>query len=357
MKREFYRTVSDFLDDPQFRNWVLTGIDENGWEEWIKIHPDRRQLVIEARNLLLAMGVNQYEVSTEATEEALRENWDHIRKLQTTSPRQYWLSMAKYAAAVIVILLGFMWYHKGNVPVQSIVSFELASNSDPVSQGEIYNNTSQVPQLINLKDGSSVILQPGGTITCAQLYDSTHREVYLKGEAFFEVKKNPNKPFLVYTGDIVARVVGTSFRIKAIEGDPQIEVFVKTGEVNISQIRKGDEPKAKEIALYPNESVSFLKERNIFEKAVFSDIPKRAIEYLSFEFVDTHVTEIFKTIEKAYGVRIDYPVALLADCYLSTSLTDEPLLEKLKIICESMGENSSFTMHNNQIKINSNGCN
>src|SRR5690606_41675213 len=109
MKREFYRTVSDFLDDPQFRNWVLTGIDEKGWEEWIKIHPDQRQLVIEARNLLWAMGVNQYEMSTEETEEALRENWDHIRKLQATSPRQYWLSMPKYAAAVIVIVLGFIW--------------------------------------------------------------------------------------------------------------------------------------------------------------------------------------------------------------------------------------------------------
>src|SRR5690606_16426914 len=142
-----------------------------------------------------------------------------------------------------------------NVPIQSIVSFELASNSDPVSQGEKYNNTSQVPQVINLKDGSSVILQPGGTITCAQLYDSTRREVYLKGEAVFEGKKNPNKAFVVYTPEIAGRVGGAGFRIKANEGEPQVEVVVQTGDVNGSQLRKGDEPNANETALYRNESV------------------------------------------------------------------------------------------------------
>ncbi|WP_289451804.1 hypothetical protein, partial [Klebsiella pneumoniae] len=76
----------------------------------------------------------------------------------------------------------------------------------------------------------------------------------------------------------------------------------------------------KEIALQPNESVSFTKEYNTFEKSVAGDIPKRAVEYLSFEFTDAAVAEIFKTIEVAYGLSVEYPEELLRNCYLSTSL-------------------------------------
>ena len=59
--------------------------------------------------------------------------------------------------------------------------------------------------------------------------------MYLNGEAFFEVVKNPKKPFLVFTKDIVTKVLGTSFTVKAFDGDKEVKVMVKTGKVNVIQ--------------------------------------------------------------------------------------------------------------------------
>jgi transmembrane sensor len=56
-------------------------------------------------------------------------------------------------------------------------------------------------------------------------------------------------------------------------------------------------------------------------------------------------------------VKIDFPQEKLKDCYLTTSLGDQPLQEKLKIICKSLGNNSSYEMNGNQIIILSDGCN
>jgi len=81
------------------------------------------------------------------------------------------------------------------------------------------------------------------------------------------------------------------------------------------------------------------------------------IEQLSFEFNDIPVSQIFETIEQAYLIDIDYPKEKLKDCHLTTSLSDQPLTEKLKIVCRSIGTNTSFEMNGNQISITSEGCN
>ena len=81
------------------------------------------------------------------------------------------------------------------------------------------------------------------------------------------------------------------------------------------------------------------------------------IEQLSFEFTDIPVSQIFETIEQAYLVDIDYPKNKLKDCHLTTSLSDQPLTEKLKIVCNSIGNNTNFEMNGNQIIITSEGCN
>ena len=80
------------------------------------------------------------------------------------------------------------------------------------------------------------------------------------------------------------------------------------------------------------------------------------MEQLSFDFKDIPVLQIFKTLEQGYLITIDFPEDKLKECYLTTSLSDVPLPEKLKIICESLGNNSRYEMNGHYIKIISNGC-
>jgi hypothetical protein len=114
--------------------------------------------------------------------------------------------------------------------------------------------------------------------------------------------------------------------------------------------------------LLPNQAARFKRKELFFEKIldITKDKPllavKNTFEQLSFEFNDIPVYQIFRTIEQAYLVSIDFPEEKLKNCYLTTSLSDEPLPEKLKIICESLGNNTRYEMNGNSIKIISNGC-
>jgi len=117
------------------------------------------------------------------------------------------------------------------------------------------------------------------------------------------------------------------------------------------------------VVLLPNQALRFLRSDLKFNKitnitedeALVRNVGN--IEQLSFEFTDIPVAQIFETIEQAYLVDIDYPKNKLKDCHLTTSLSDQPLTEKLKIICKSIGTNTSFEMNGNQITITSEGCN
>ena len=94
-------------------------------------------------------------------------------------------------------------------------------------------NNSNMPQIITLSDGSSVLLQPNSKLSYPKIFIGNQRKVYLSGEAFFEISKNPKKPFFVYANEIVTKVVGTSFRIRAYSNQPNVEVLVRTGKVKV----------------------------------------------------------------------------------------------------------------------------
>ncbi len=94
---------------------------------------------------------------------------------------------------------------------------------------------------IDLPDGSRVTLEKGSKLYYAADFssdDKAKREVYLTGEAFFEIKKNAARPFYVYTSTVITKVLGTSFRVEAYPSASKATVTVKTGKVSV--YRKDD---------------------------------------------------------------------------------------------------------------------
>ncbi len=356
MQRESYTTVTQFCDDALFRDWVITGRDQAGWAQWLEANADKQRLVQEARYLILAIGSDTPAATAGETDQALEETLWRIHEEEHRVPLRL-ASWWRVAAAMLVFALGLGWYVSRQNSVGTEIAVRKPSGALPGSRDIGIYNDSKVPRLVNLEDGSTIILQPGGKLSYPRTFAAEKREVHLSGEAFFEVSKNRLRPFLVYTNDIVTEVVGTSFRIKAADDQPEVEVFVKTGEVHVRQIQPKDSKAAENVVLLPNQSVSYVKSSSLFEKPENKDIPKRAIEYLNFDFSDAPVGTIFSTLESAYGVTIDYPHDALRDCYLSTSLSDEPLLSKLKIVCESISSGTQFRMEGNHVIVESTGCN
>ncbi|MDA6071781.1 FecR family protein [Flavobacterium sp. AC] len=369
-KRNKYTEIEDFLSDESFQSWVLFKTDENGWEEWTLESRQRAKLVEDARLLLLAMKVPDSNLTASDIHNALQTTWIKIEEKENQNSsiqdskinffRKYFLSGA---AAILVFGLISVWFYQNQIsPKSNVITYKELIDENSEGLVEQTNNSNK-PQIITLSDGSSVLLQPNSKLSYPKIFTGNERKVYLSGEGFFEISKNPKKPFFVYANEIVTKVVGTSFRVKAYSDQPDVEVLVRTGKVRVKSNDLLAKSNQKEVVLLPNQALRFLRSDLSFNKItnITQDVALTRnvgnIEQLSFEFTDIPVSQIFQTIEQAYLVDIDYPKNKLKDCHLTTSLSDQPLTEKLKIVCNSIGNNTSFEMNGNQIIITSEGCN
>ncbi|SHN66748.1 FecR family protein [Flavobacterium fryxellicola] len=310
------------------------------------------------------------QLSSDAVQDALQATWNKIERTEKNKkdiekPVLKLLKKRWFAGVAAVLLLSLLsgWLYNQNRPSQNskLTYSELINTND---EGLVeQTNNSDKPQIITLSDGSSVLLQPNSKLSYPKIFVGDERKVYLSGEGFFEISKNPQKPFFVFANEIVTKVVGTSFKIKAYDNQPNVEVVVRTGKVKVRSNALIANSKDQLIVLLPNQALRFVRKNFVFNKITDITLDQSLsqsasnIEQLGFEFTDIPVAQIFKTIEQAYLVKIDFPQTKLKDCYLTTSLGDQPLPEKLKIICKSLGNNTSYEMNGNQIIIISDGCN
>jgi transmembrane sensor len=227
------------------------------------------------------------------------------------------------------------------------------TSSIPDSDVQTIINSTADPKKIVLEDGSQVILETGGELHFTSKNFNKNRQVYLSGNAFFEVVKDKQHPFFVYTGDLLTRVLGTSFRVNAPRGKKEIVVSVKTGRVSVSAPANES---VQEMILTPN------------QKAVYSAVDVKILKSLVEDpevvkpdpssqrhYQNTPVAEIFEALEKNYGIEIDFNDEAFANCSITTTIADENFFQKLEIICEAIG--AEYEITETSILINGKGCN
>jgi len=363
-KRDSYENIEDFLSDESFQKWVKGNKDLSNWSEWTVENPYRAKLVEEARTWILAIATKETPISNQETQKALQKVWEKIGGSNEERPvKAIWQSTwFRTAAAIFVVGLAAILYNVNlSSPQNTTITYQELVKSDLNGLIEQTNNSNK-PQLITLSDASSVLLQPNSKLSYPKIFTGKERKVYLSGEGFFEISKDDQKPFYVFANETITKVFGTSFRVIAYANQPNVEVLVRTGKVKVSSNQNIPNASSEEVMLLPNQATRFVRKEHLFEKIldITQDKPLMAatntMEQLSFDFKDIPVHQIFKTLEQAYLITIDFPEDKLKECYLTTSLIDVPLPEKLKIICESLGNNSRYEMNGNYIKIISNGC-
>jgi ferric-dicitrate binding protein FerR (iron transport regulator) len=191
---------------------------------------------------------------------------------------------------------------------------------------------------ITLSDGSVITLGPDSRITYPSSFSEHSREITLEGEAFFEVSKDPNRSFIVHTGDIQTRVLGTSFKVEAFPGQP-LSVAVATGQVRVDQFGQGKmlQPLA---ILNPGKKVSW---NAIASSATLADEPVSVIngwvEY-KLAFNAQTLREIATQLERWYAVNIKFSNATVANKRLTITLAANM---PLKTIMEILRSGSGFT--------------
>lgn len=356
-------TLEDFISDDDFIQWAKYPTEESDsfWQAFIEKESDKAAVVRQAQLAVQQLAL----VSKQNTPKSeIPLIWDDLTSdLDTPQKRifsivqgslSYWVA----AACMILVMAGGYrwWYIKYHSTPQSMYAQLVSNTKNPLR--EIVNTTSSNLEIV-LPDGSKSILEPKSRLSFSQAFKGVVREVYLSGEAFFDVKKNPEKPFLVYANGLIVKVLGTSFRVKAYEEDKQVMVQVKTGRVSVfaHKTTQNPDPETEGLVLTSNQKVVFGKlderlNRTLVEKPM---LLLSSQELQKFSFNNAPVTKIFTALEKAYGVDIVFDEEVLANCSLTTSLTNENLFEKLDIICE--GIEASYKVVDAQVIISSKGCN
>ena len=201
----------------------------------------------------------------------------------------------------------------------------------------VYSAPATAPeQRVALPDGSFVTLAPGTTLRYQRAATTGRRIAYLKGEAFFDVFHDEQHPFSVLTDQVVSTVLGTSFRVRAVAGQPNVQVQVRTGAVRVSprMALPGAAPAAS-IVVRPNQQAVYSPTRRQLWRELVAEPVQLAPQ--SFLFNDRPVAEVLKTLSAAYGVDISYDAEALRNCTLNLSLGREPLFDKLNLVCEALG--------------------
>lgn len=350
MNKYYDFKAADFIDDPLFRAWVY-GIPQETAIDWRQLGEQRPSLIqeMEVAKLFLKNVTSEQP----AVSDAYIRNFgdDIIRKhnLRAANAKSFTFHWYKnpvrllYMAAAVALALGLGWHFLFSA--QRVPSGPGAAFGWFKSQNQLVNrsNLSERAQVITLQDGSRVTLQPNSSVTYPETFDGQERTVQLEGEAFFEVKRNPEQPFLVHFNNLTVKVLGTSFNIRSFAGEQNIRVTVKTGKVAVLANKAGFGERLRNAApravmLTANQEILYKKGGDRFQRAVAvnSQIVDPAISEADFEFERTPLSVVLDNLEKAYGIPIIYDEDQVRDCSLTASLSDEPLLEKLKMICKTM---------------------
>jgi ferric-dicitrate binding protein FerR (iron transport regulator) len=188
-------------------------------------------------------------------------------------------------------------------------------------------------RLVHLSDGSMIFLCAGSELNYPSSFDKLDkREVYLKGQAFFDIQHNESKPFVVQTGKVQTTVLGTAFNIKAFPRETDITVTVKRGRVKVC-----DQHKVLGIITY-NQQITYNKQATSFVQRMVSDDGYLSWEEQDLSFDNVTVAEAAMLLEHRYNVKI-----LINDQstrfkrFTTTFPKNETLEQALKSICEFNG--------------------
>ena len=263
--------------------------------------------------------------------------WNKIAA--NTVPQKRKLNPLWIIGILLLIALGYMYFNYNSD----------SKTDDLIVLGDDlwveYTNKTPNNWSIALSDGSQVILEPEAYLKYPNHFTGETRKVRLVGDAYFDIAHDTLKPFYVYANEAVVRVLGTSFHVKANADDKDINVIVETGKVAVYKGKEIKEYQSKKITklepllVTPNQIATLQKSDLSLKKRLVTrpmiTKPLQTIKKIHFENATIH--EISEALEKAYGIEIKLDKNINSNCRLTTTLTDQPLFEKLRIICDPLG--------------------
>ncbi len=335
--------------------------------------------------LRLQLLFNKY-IKNECSREELQEFWQLMSELSdndllSDEIRQYWQNHAEEkwhaqqmnsektyeevmqrAALIetgpkILPLYRRKWPRYAAIAASVLLAFALffLLRQDPqhkqLAKVNQVKSTTQPHQVISLPDGTKVTLNGNSRLEYPPVFNEQFREVNLVGEAFFEVTRDEKRPFLVHTGSIVTRVLGTSFNIKAVPGEKDVAVTVISGKVQVMENKKVLGLLTRSDQIVVNTESHVVQQSKVEVK----DIMQWKAEDLVFEDISWERAAIM--IANRYGVSIRFENQAMRNCRFSgTFLSDNGLEQVLDVICTLTSATWSKDTEGKTVTIKGAGC-
>jgi transmembrane sensor len=298
-------------------------------DSWLAASPDHQQFASELKEVWDGVGSWQPQVSLnlDADFATIQQKIHGIETEPVVRAKRFTLDttfLVRIAAAVVLLIFGFwgfqQWVGKGAAEVALVETV-----------------TEEAKTAITLSDGTKVWLRRAAKLSYPKQFTGDVRMVHLEGEAYFEVKPNPAKPFKVkMTDDTQVEVLGTKFLIKSPKVGAYTQVVVTEGKVRFSKGTKGVELTANETGIF-NRSNGNLNEFSV------KNLNDLAWQSGFIDYKDTPLAIIFSDLEKQFSVSIQLQNKVMAQCKINIS-SDRPIasiIEAIAKICEMSLEHPS----------------
>ncbi|MCK9412013.1 MAG: FecR domain-containing protein [Prolixibacteraceae bacterium] len=383
--------LSKYIENKNFIIWVFQPDAEleTWWNQFETDHPEEKRNIQLARKVLMKFRTANKKLTEEEKILLFSRVLKQVEEKQHTGKaRRLITGLLRYAAvALLFFSIGALLFFKQNqfnpqfytqtqaepVPEnsaklirangenillkdnKSVLQYQangkLVVNNDTISAEQSKPTTAMaMNQLIIpfgktsevlLPDGTKVFLNAGSRLVYPENFTGKTREVFLIGEAFFDVRHDKNHPFIVQIDDLRVKVLGTRFNVSAYQTDNVVETVLAEGKVSIEQNNAGLFDKATELA--PNQLASFdrtTKETKV-KKVEINNYILWTTGLLQFESTD--LSRITKRLERYYNIRFKYVDPMLGGLRISGKLE---LKEDKEEICERIASAASVKIVN-----------
>ena len=229
---------------------------------------------------------------TDEAWEKVQQKIQHQPQIKITRVRRLIVHpLMRVAAAVLVAAM------------LSVGGYEIFSNLGASGQMVELSASNQAVKIISLPDGTLVSLNSNSELKYPKKFGKSTREVIIEGEAFFEVKPDKEKPFIIHAGDAQIKVLGTSFNVHAYPNEKSVEVIVKTGKVQVLN-KAVAATQTKELILNPGDKGTLVYLNNALLKTTNENPNFLSWKTHNLIFRATSLDEVIRNLENVYKVNI-----------------------------------------------------
>lgn len=399
MKLQQYLNFSmeQLLEDKSFISWILREENNLEWQKFLEANPGFRPKAKKAREIIFLLK-DKYDI---LDENSILEIWKNIDKYeQQYKHKERKLKIRRrlswVASVILVISLGTFGYLYLNVKEQGyqFVSSDsqqinearmvlstgeeiaLKKDNSTIAMNDETNQVTVNDSIIDLKenngtgkqtvkmnevvipygkktelllaDGTKVWLNAGSRLAFPSRFNGKIREIYLEGEACFEVAKNEKQLFIVKAGNLDVRVLGTHFNVSAYPADATIETVLLEGSVAVEKPKAFGVGKT-EVVLKSSQKASFEKEENEFTVTDEADMDLYiAWTYGWLKYERESLLSVLRKVERYYNVEFQLPSNYPGDDEITGKLD---LKESLGAVMVVLADASGFEYRINENKV------